>query len=240
MSGSTIVLGATGGIGAALARRLAARGAVPFLVARDAAALEALAAELRAPWQAADVTDGPALRAAVAAAGTEVAGLAFCVGSIVLKPFAKASEADFATTFALNVTAAAMAVQAAAPALAIGRGSVVLFSSIAARAGFASHAVIGSVKAAVEGLTVALGAELAPQVRVNCFAPSLTRTRIAEPLTRNPQMADAIAKLHPIPRLGEPDDIAALADFLLSDAAGWITGQVIGVDGGRASLRGKG
>jgi NAD(P)-dependent dehydrogenase (short-subunit alcohol dehydrogenase family) len=84
-----------------------------------------------------------------------------------------------------------------------------------------------------------LAAELVPSVRVNCVSPSLTRTRIAEPLTKNPQMADAIAKLHPIPRLGDAEDPAALADFLLSDAAGWITGQVIGVDGGRSTLRSR-
>ena len=81
---------------------------------------------------------------------------------------------------------------------------------------------------------------VAPAVRVNCVSPSLTRTRIAEPMTKSPQMADAIAKLHPIPRLGEGEDPAALADFLLSDAAGWISGQVIGVDGGRSTLRVKG
>ncbi|MFC7689323.1 SDR family NAD(P)-dependent oxidoreductase [Paeniroseomonas aquatica] len=157
-----------------------------------------------------------------------------------MKPLARATAADFATAFALNVTAAALAVQAAAPALAAGQGSVVLFSSVAARAGFPGHAVIGAAKAAVEGLTVALAAELAPAVRVNCIAPSLTRTGIAEPMTKNPQMAEAIARLHPIPRLGEPEDAAALADFLLSEASGWITGQVIGVDGGRSTLRGKG
>ena len=87
---------------------------------------------------------------------------------------------------------------------------------------------------------ISLAAELAPTIRVNGVAPSLTRTPLAEPLTRSAQMADAIAKQHPIPRLGEPEDVAALADFLLSDAAGWITGQVMGVDGGRGALAGKG
>jgi NAD(P)-dependent dehydrogenase (short-subunit alcohol dehydrogenase family) len=246
MPGPVLVFGATGGIGAALSRRLRARGAAPFLVARDPGRLEALASELGgAPFHIADVTDAAALRAAVAAAGPVLAGLAFCVGSIPLKPLARTTEADFLDAFRLNTVAAAMAVQAAAPALAAGgreggAPGVVLFSSIAARAGFPNHAVIAAAKAGVEGLALSLAAELAPAVRVNCVAPSLTRTRIAEPLTKSPQMADAIAKLHPIPRLGEGEDPAALADFLLSDAAGWITGQVIGVDGGRSTVRVKG
>ena len=246
MPGPVLVFGASGGIGAALSRRLRARGAVPFLVSRDPGRLEALAAELGgAPFRPADVTDAAALRAAVAAAGPVLAGLAFCVGSIPLKPLGRTTEADFLDAFRLNTVAAAMAVQAAAPALAAGGEGgappgVVLFSSTAARAGFPNHAAIAAAKAGVEGLALALAAELAPAVRVNCVAPSLTRTRIAEPLTRSPQMADAIAKLHPIPRLGEGEDPAALADFLLSDAAGWITGQVVGVDGGRSTLRSKG
>ncbi|PWS37362.1 short-chain dehydrogenase [Falsiroseomonas bella] len=240
MSGRILVFGATGGIGGALARRLAARGAAPFLVARDAARLQALADELGAGWQAADVTDAAALRSAVAAAGSPLAGLAFCVGSILLKPLARLTEADFAETFRLNALAPALAVQAAQPALAAGRGSVVLFSSVAARRGFPNHAAIGAAKAAVEGLAVSLAAELAPNVRVNVVAPSLTKTQLAEPLTRSPQMAEAIAKQHPMQRLGEAEDAAALADFLLSDAAGWMTGQVIGVDGGRGALAGKG
>jgi NAD(P)-dependent dehydrogenase (short-subunit alcohol dehydrogenase family) len=235
-----VVAGATGGIGAALARRLAARGAEPFLLARDPARLAALGTELGAPWRAADVTDGGALKAALAEAGTPLRGLAFCIGSIVLKPAGRLTEADFLNAFRLNALAAAMAVQAAMPALAAGQGSVVLFSSVAARKGFANHAAISAAKAAVEGLAVALAAELAPQVRVNCIAPSLTKTQLAEPLTRSPQMAEAIARQHPIPRLGEAEDAAALADFLLSDAAGWITGQVIGVDGGRGAVAGKG
>lgn len=235
-----VVAGATGGIGAALARRLAARGAEPFLLARDPARLAALGAELGAPWRAVDVTDAPALKAALAEAGTPLRGLAFCIGSILLKPAGRLTEADFLDAFRLNALAAAMAVQAAMPALAAGQGAVVLFSSVAARKGFANHAAISAAKAAVEGLAVALAAELAPQVRVNCIAPSLTKTQLAEPLTRSPQMAEAIARQHPIPRLGEAEDAAALADFLLSNAAGWITGQVIGVDGGRSAVAGKG
>lgn len=245
MGGRVVVVGATGGIGGVLARRLAARGVEPFLVARDAGRLAALAEELRAPWKIADVTDTAALKAAIAAAGAPLAGLAFCVGSIVLKPAARLGEAEFLDAFRLNVLAPAMAVQAALPGLVAARdgqgaASVVLFSSVAARRGFPNHAAIGAAKAAVEGLAVSLAAELAPAVRVNVVAPSLTKTQLAEPLTRSPQMAEAIARQHPIPRLGEAEDAAALADFLLSEAAGWITGQVIGVDGGRGALAGKG
>ncbi len=244
MAGRIVIVGATGGIGAALARRVAARGATPVLLARDAGRLAALAAELPgAETHVVDVGDTAALQAAVKAAGSPLAGLAYCVGSILLRPATRVTEADLADTYRLNVIGAAMAVQAAIPALAAcqgaGGGSIVLFSSVAARAGFANHLAIGAAKAAVEGMTVALAAELAPGIRVNAIAPSLTRTRIAEPLTRNPAMAEAIGKLHPIPRLGEPEDVAALADLLLSPGAGWITGQVIGVDGGRGTLRTK-
>lgn len=239
MSGTVVIVGATGGIGSALARRVAARGARPFLIGRDAARVASLAAELGAGHAVAGALDAQALAAAVQAAGSPLAGLAYCVGSIVLKPLKRVTEADMLDAYRLNVVGAMVAVQAAAPALSAGQGAVVLFSSVAARAGFPNHAAIGAAKAAVEGLALSLGAELAP-VRVNVIAPSLTRTGMAAPLTGNAQMAEAIAKLHPLPRLGEAEDSAALADFLLSEQAGWISGQVIGVDGGRVSLRSKG
>jgi NAD(P)-dependent dehydrogenase (short-subunit alcohol dehydrogenase family) len=95
-------------------------------------------------------------------------------------------------------------------------------------------------KGAVEGLTRALADELAPEIQVNAIAPSLTRTPLAEGLTRNAAMAEAIARQHPLRRLGEPEDSASLAAFLLSPESGWITGQVIAVDGGRAALEAKG
>ncbi|MFC7609922.1 SDR family NAD(P)-dependent oxidoreductase [Teichococcus aestuarii] len=233
------------GVGGALARRPAARGDEPFLIARDAARLAALAGELGAPHAAADATDPEALAAAIGAAGPRLGGLAYCVGSIPLKPLKRLTAADFLEAFRLNAMGAALAVQAAQPALAaggegMGGAGVVLFSSIAARAGFPNHAAIAAAKGAVEGLVVALGAELAPAIRVNAIAPSLMRTEMAAPLTANAQMAEAIAKLHPVPRLGTPEDAAALAAFLLSPEAGWISGQVIGADGGRATLRSKG
>ncbi len=241
MAEPVVIIGATGAIGSAIARRLAASGQALHLVARDQAKLSALAGELGAGSATADVLDTAALTAAVQQAGPRIAGLAFCVGSIVMKPLKRASEADFMDAFRLNAVAAAMAVAAAAEGLhAVPGSGVVLFSTIAVRSGFANHAVIAAAKGAVEGLTLSLAAELAPITRVNCIAPSLTRSGISEPLTRNETMAKAIAGQHPIPRLGEGNDAGALAAFLLSADAGWITGQVFAVDGGRSTVRTKG
>lgn len=244
MSGAVLVFGATGGIGGAIAEGLAASGVPVHLAGRDAQRLAAMASRLGAPATVCDVLAPGAVAQAVAeaasAGGGALAGLVFAVGSIVLKPAKRATVEDHLAAYRLNVVAAAEAIAAAEPALKAGQGSVVLFSSVAARSGFANHSVIGPAKAAVEGLTVALAAELAPAVRVNCIAPSLTRTGIAAPLAGNEAMAKAIAAQHPIPRLGEAEDSAALARFLLGPAAGWITGQVFAVDGGRSSLRTKG
>lgn len=242
MSDITVIVGGHGGVGSALARRLVASGRQVHLIGRDPVKLGAIASELGASSAVADVLDADALKAAVEAAGPAVSGLAYAVGSINLKPLARLTDADFEMDFRLNALGAVRAVQAALPALKASEGtaSVLLFSTVAVAQGFTAHASVAMAKGAVEGLTVALAAELAPKVRVNCIAPSLTRTPLAKALTSNDQMATAIGQMHAMQRLGEADDIAAMGAFLMSADAGWITGQIIGVDGGRSMLRTKG
>ena len=241
MAGKVVIYGGAGGIGAATARALAARGHALHLVGRDEGRLAALAAELGAGTTRADVTDTASFARVADEAGGPLAGLVYAVGSINLKPLARLTHADFEADFRLNAEGAALAVQAALPGLkAAEAASVVLFSTVAVAQGFASHASVAMAKGAVEGLTRALAAELAPKIRVNAVAPSLTRTPLAAPLTRTETSASAIAQMHALPRLGEPEDAGALAAFLISAEAGWITGQVIGVDGGRSTLRTRG
>jgi NAD(P)-dependent dehydrogenase (short-subunit alcohol dehydrogenase family) len=242
MANKFLIYGGNSGIGAATARLLAARGHAVHLAGRDAERLQAVAAETGGRFTVCDVTQDDAFARVMNDCGPTLAGLVYAVGSINLKPVARLTIADFEKDFRLNALGAALAVQAALPALKAHSetASITLFSTIAVHQGFTAHASIAMAKGAVEGLTLSLAAELAPKVRVNCIAPSLTRTALAKALTGNEQMAAAIAQMHPLPRLGEPEDVAKLAAFLATDDADWITGQIIGVDGGRSSLRTKG
>ncbi|WP_406854018.1 SDR family oxidoreductase [Alsobacter sp. KACC 23698] len=244
--GVVVIVGGTGGIGQAVAQRLADAGRPVHLIARHEGRLAEAAARLGAGFTAADVEEHGAIAAAIqdAAArhGGAIAGLCYAVGTITLKPIGRLTDADFERDFRVNALGAARAVQAALPGFKAfdGVASVLFFSTVAVAQGFAAHASVAMAKGAVEGLTLSLAAELAPRVRVNAIAPSLTRTPLAAPLTASAPMAEAIAQLHAAQRLGDPVDIAPLAALLLSDEASWITGQIIGVDGGRSSLRTKG
>ena len=240
-----LIYGGTGGIGLATARALRARGFSLHLAARDAERLANAADELGAcTVSAGDVCDPDFFPSVTAAAGGTLAGLVYAVGTINLRPLARLTRADIETDFSINALGAFSAVQAAAPALKAGAGEaaagVVLFSTVAVAQGFPAHASVAMAKGAVEGLALSLAAELAPHVRVNVVAPSLTCTPLAAAITGNATLAQGIAAMHPLQRLGRPEDIAGLAAFLVSAEAAWITGQVIGVDGGRAMLRTKG
>ena len=139
-------------------------------------------------------------------------------------------------SFNLNLISATEIIRRSIDSLKQNKGSIVLFSTVAVRRGFTNHSIVASAKGAVEALTVSLAAELAPNIRVNCIAPSLTKSKISNFLLKNEKIADSIAKMHPLKRLGEGSDSSSVANFLLSDNSSWITGQILGVDGGRSSL----
>ena len=243
MAKRALIFGGSGGIGAAIAARLHAQGYALHLVGRNADKLAALAALYGASISVGDVREADLFTKVRADLGDgALDALVYAVGTITLKPLHRLTNTDFETDFSINAMGAARAVQAVLPNLKACEGvaSVVLFSSVAVGQGFTNHASISMAKGAIEGLTRALGAELSPKIRVNAIAPSLTKTPLAKALTGNDAMAKAIGDTHAMQRLGEADDIAALASFLASADAGWITGQVMGVDGGRSTLRTKG
>ena len=236
-----LIYGGSRGIGEALARRLSAAGHKLHLVARDEARLATIAGELGATFTVGSVEDEALFGQVAAAVQGGLDGLAYCPGTLNLRALQRLTAADFARDFRIHALGAALAVQASLPALKLAEAaSVVFFSSVAVRQGFASHASVAMAKGAVEGLTLSLAAELAPRVRVNAIAPSLTVTPLTAGLTANEKMAEGLAQAHPLQRLGRADDVASLAAFLLGDEASWMTGQIIGVDGGRGTLRTKG
>lgn len=240
MDGKFLIYGGSGGIGSAIARRLTKGGAGVHLAGRNQEELAALADELDAGYTVGDVTDPEFFNRVAADAGEKIDGLIYAVGTINLRGFQRLEAEDYLQDFRINALGAALAVKAAVKALKKSSSpSVVLFSSVAASQGFPFHASMGMAKGAVSGLTLSLAAELAPQIRVNAIAPSLVKTPLTYKMLAHEKTAEAIAAMHPLNRLGEADEIASLAQYLLSPDAGWMTGQIIGIDGGRSTLAGN-
>ena len=235
MSEKYLIFGATGSVGSSLAQQLKNSGNDIHLVARNEDEVKVIADKLGCSYTVADVLEEGFIEK-VKSDIEEIKGIAYCVGSIDLKPLRMVTEADMNKCMKLNLYSAIEAIKGYQESLKKNKGSVVLFSTVAAQRGFTNHTIIASAKAAVEGLTVTLAAEFAPNIRVNCIAPSLSKSKIAEPMLKNPAIADGIAKAHPLKRLGEGKDSAALAKFLITEESSWITGQVIAVDGGRSKL----
>ena len=235
MSEKYLIVGATGSIGSSLAEQLYASGKEIHLVSRNEEETKSLSEKFNCSYTIADVLEEKFVDK-IKSDIEEVNGIAYCVGSIDLKPFRMVTENDFNKCMKLNLYSAVELIKGYQESLKKNKGSIVLFSTVAAQRGFTNHTIIASTKAAVEGLTVSLAAEFAPNIRVNCIAPSLTNSKIAEPMLKNKVLADGIAKAHPLKRIGEGKDSASLAKFLITEDSSWVTGQIIAVDGGRSKL----
>ena len=235
MSEKYLIFGATGSIGSSLAEQMVNSGFNVHLVGRSETETKNISDKLGCTFTIANVLENGFIEK-VKNDISEVKGVAYCVGSIDLKPLRMVTEEDFNKCMKLNLYSAVEVIKGYQESLKKSKGSVVLFSTVAAQRGFTNHTIIASTKAAVEGLTVSLAAEFAPNIRVNCIAPSLTNSKIAEPMLKNKALADGIAKAHPLKRLGEGKDSASLAKFLITDDSSWVTGQIIAVDGGRSKL----
>jgi NAD(P)-dependent dehydrogenase (short-subunit alcohol dehydrogenase family) len=165
-------------------------------------------------------------------------GLVFCPGAISLRPFARIKPEEFIADFNLQVIGAVKVIQASLPKLKLGNNpAIVLYSTVAVQLGLNFHTQVAISKGAIEGLTRSLAAELAPTIRVNCIAPSLTDTPLAANLLNSEQKVEANALRHPLKRVGTASDIANMTEFLLSDKSTWITGQIFHVDGGMSSVK---
>ena len=236
-----VIFGAYGGIGSCLARRLARTGARLVLAGSDAARLEPLATELNGLPIVTDATDFEQVEQCFAKAkewGGQVDGAANCVGSILLKPAHLTSRQEWEDTLLKNLTSAFAVVRGAATVMRENGGSIVLFASAAGEVGMPSHDAIAAAKAGVAGLARSAAATYAPQgIRVNAVAPGLVDTPLAARITGNETSLRASVAMHPLGRIGTPDDIAVAAEWLLGDGSSWVTGQTIGVDGGLAKLK---
>ena len=232
-----LIFGATGSIGSSLANQLYQEKKDCHLIGRNKEEVEKIAKKLNYSFSISDVLRMDfAKKLSEELVDIEILGIAYCVGSIDIKPFKLTKASDFVSSYVLNLVGVTEIIRNFQENLNRNSASVVLFSTVAAKKGFINHSIISSAKSGVEGLTVALAAEFAPNIRVNCIAPSLTKSKMAKNVIKNSKIEESIAKLHPLKRIGEGVDAANLANFLLSKNSSWITGQIIGVDGGRASI----
>ena len=235
MSEKYLIVGATGSIGSNLATQLYDSNKEVHLVGRNEDETKSLSEKLGFTYTIADVLEDGFVDK-IKSDIDDIKGIAYCVGSIDLKPLRISSESDFNKCMKLNLYSAVELIKGYQDSLKKNKGSIVLFSTVAAQRGFTNHSIIASAKAAVEGLAISIAAEFAPDIRVNCVALSLINSKIAQPILKNTALAQGIAKAHPLKRIGEGKDGAALAKFLLTEESSWVTGQVIAVDGGRSKL----
>ena len=239
-----VILGGTGGIGSAVARKLAADGATVALAARGAERLDEMARELEGSvtgvLDATSTGEVEQYVRTVADANGGIDGIVNCVGSILLKAAHQTSDEEWRQTISANLDSAFATVRAGARVMGRTGGSIVLMASAAATVGLPSHEAIAAAKAGVIGLARSAAATYAGKgIRVNAVAPGLVETPMSAGITGNEMMLKASTAMHPLGRIGRPEEVASVITWLLSDAAGWVTGQVIGIDGGLSTVRAK-
>ena len=237
MTGKILIFGATGAVGSSLAKLLNENSISTHLIGKNEEEISKLSEETNGSYSVADVTD-PSFIEKIDSdlKNIDIAGIAYCVGSIDLKPINLVTKKDYLKSLELNFFPIVEIIKKYKENLKKNKASIVVFSTVAVKQGFANHSIISPVKASLEGLTVSLAAELAPNIRINCIAPSLSNSKMAGKILGNTKIAEGIAKQHPLKRLGEGKDSASLTKFLLSNESSWITGQIIGVDGGRSNV----
>ena len=218
MAKKILIFGATGSVGSSLTKLVKESSMDAHLIGKNEDEISNLKDQTGFSYSIADVTDQNFIETIDKDLdGLEISGIAYCVGSIDLKPINLVSKKDYLKSFELNLFPIVEIIKKYKDNLKKNKSSVVLFSTVAVKQGFPNHSIISPVKASLEGLTVSLAAELAPNVRVNCIAPSLSKSKMAGKILSNPKIAEGIAKQHPLKRVGEGNDSAALAKFLLSD-----------------------
>ena len=237
MNKKILIFGGTGAIGFSIAKNLKDQGYNPIIISRSEEDLIVKAKEINCSYEICDVLEVDQIEEISKKYSEDVIGLAYCVGSINLRPLKITKDNDFIDSFKINTLGAINAVKMNQSSLTNNNGSILFFSTIAVQQGFTNHSIVSSSKGAIEGLTLSLAAEFAPKIRVNCIAPSLTDSKMSQKMVSNETIRKAIENMHPIPKIGNGDDFGNLASFLLGEKNNWITGQIFHIDGGRSTLR---
>ena len=232
-----LVFGGSGSIGKALAIKLKVNSYEPIIISRSEDELKNISTEINCDYRICDVLNTERINEISQEFKDDIFGIAYCVGSINLKPLKITKDEDFIDSFKINTLGAINAIRLNQESLAKNNGSILLYSTIAVKQGFTNHTIVSTAKGAIEGLTLSLAAEFAPKVRVNCIAPSLTDAKMTQKLISNETIKKAIENMHPLPKIGSGEDFSDIGSFLLSDKNSWITGQIFHIDGGRSTLR---